>query len=310
MQHLFEKIDAASHIVVIAHINPDADSLGSASAMYTQMLRLQKKITFFCATENIDRRLAFLPWFDKIRHQFPSSADLAISLDCGSYARLGVEPDCFLINIDHHSANSAYGDMNIIDTGAISTTQVLFELFEQENITPNVKMATALYAGLLDDSFGFLSEKVDTQAFKMAAELCEAGALVHQCAVELFQRHSLAALRLKGLMLQEMRLADEGRIAILTVSLEMMLQSGAHGADCEAALHESMGLPTVQSALLLREKSNGVLKGSLRSETTLDVSAIAEYFGGGGHYHAAGFEIAEMSMAEAEREILKKMRKE
>jgi len=307
---LFERIEAARHIVLIAHINPDADSLGSASAMYTQMLRLQKKVTFFCATENIDTRLAFLPWFDKIRHQFPSSADLAISFDCGTKGRLGVEAAIPLINIDHHGSNTLYGDLNIVDTGAVSTTQVVYELLFKHGIKPNTKMATALYAGLIDDSISFRSERVSENTFTLAASLVNAGAQTRECAKQLFERHSLAALRLKGLILQELQLFEAGRIAVMKVSREMMLQSGAHPSDCEAPLYESMGLPTVKIALMLRQKQDGSIKGSLRCDHSIDVSKIAESFGGGGHRYAAGFEMADIEINAAADAVLRKIQKE
>jgi len=292
----FNAIDSAQHVVLIAHINPDADSLGSASAMYTQMLRLQKKVTFFCATETIDPRLAFLPWFDKIRHQFPSSADLAISFDCGTKAKLGVEVAIPLINI--------------VNTDAICTTQVVYELLSKYEIKPNVKMATALYAGLLDDSCSFQSERVNESTFTLAASLAEAGAEVRKCAEQLFERHSLAALRLKGLILQDLQLFEDGRVAVMKVSQEMMLQSGAHLSDCETALHESMGLPTVKMALMLCQRKDGSIKGSLRCKHGIDVSKIAEIFGGGGHRSAAGFDMTEIEIDAAVNTVLIKIQKE
>lgn len=293
---MFNAIDHAAHIVLIAHINPDADSLGSASAMYTYLMRLEKKVTLLCVTERINPRLAFLPWFDKIRHQFPKNADLAISFDCGAYKRLGVEVPCDLINIDHHKSNEAYGAINVIDTTAISTTQVLFDLFRLYGIKINPKMATALYAGLLDDSHGFLALKTDARSFKMASDLTEAKAEISQCAEALFQRNSLAALRLKGLMFEKMYLLFEARVVVHKVTQEMMAQTGGREVDCEAALEESMGLPHVELALMLRENRNGTIKGSLRSMGKHDVEKLAKHFGGGGHKHAAGLDVANSTL--------------
>jgi len=307
---VLKKIDAAGYVVLVVHVDPDADSLGSASAMYSLMLRLQKKVTFFCVTENIDRRLAFLPWFDKLRHRFPVSADLAISLDCGSKKRLGTEIKCPLVNIDHHAGNEAYGEINIIDDTAISTTQVLYELFEDYGIKLNAKIATSLYAGLLDNSLGFLSEKTDARAFAMAAVLSGAGADTRGCAIELFERRSLAAMRLKGMMLQKMSLVHNGTIVLLRVTQEMLLQSGAHAADCEAVLHESMGLPTIKAAILLRERRDGSIRGSLCSLDGSDMVAVADNFGGGGYKNSAGFELTFMHMAEVEAAVLEKLKKE
>ncbi len=307
---MFNEIESATHIVLIAHINPDADSLGSASAMYTHLMRLEKKVTLFCLTEGINPHLAFLPWFDKIRHQFPKNADLAISFDCGAYKRLGVEVPCALINIDHHQSNEAYGTINVIDTSAISTTQVLFDAFNRHDIKINPKMATALYAGLLDDSHGFLSPKTDTRSFEMAAALTAAKAAISTCAQELFHKNSLAALRLKGLMFEKMYLLFDARVVVHLVTREMMAMSGGREVDCEAALEESLGLPPVELAMMLRENRDGSVKGSLRSVGGLDVEVIAKKFGGGGHKHAAGFDVSERSMDALYQEILTVIKEE
>lgn len=293
---MFQHINAAQHIALIAHINPDADSLGSASAMYTYLMRLEKKVTLFCVTERVNHRLSFLPWFDKMRHQFPSKADLAISFDCGAYKRLGVNVSVPLINIDHHKSNECYGAINVIDTSAISTTQVLFDTFVENEIKINPKMATALYAGLLDDSHGFLAPKTDARSFKMAARLSELKAETSRCATALFHENSLAALRLKGLMFEKMNLLLDARIVVHLVSRKMMEQCGAREVDCEAALEESMGLPHVELALMLRENRDGKIKGSLRSIGDHDVEQMASVFGGGGHRHAAGFDVTGESL--------------
>ncbi len=293
---MFQTIHEAKHIVLIAHINPDADSLGSASAMYTYLMRLEKKVTLFCVTERVNHRLSFLPWFDKMRHQFPAKADLAISFDCGAYKRLGVEVTVPLINIDHHKSNERYGTINVIDTTAISTTQVLFEIFMENEIKINPKMATALYAGLLDDSHGFLAPKTDARSFKMAARLSELKAETSHCATALFHENSLAALRLKGVMFEKMSLLFDARVVVHLVTRRMMDHCGAREVDCEAALEESMGLPQVELALMLRENRDGKIKASLRSIGERDVEVMASTFGGGGHRHAAGFDVAGESL--------------
>jgi len=307
---LFQAIANAEHIVLIAHINPDADSYGSASAMYTYLMRLEKKVTLYCVTEQINPRLAFLPWFDKIRHQFPAKADLAISFDCGAYKRLGVEVLCDLINIDHHKSNEAYGAINVIDTTAISTTQVLFDLFNENEIKINPKMATALYAGLLDDSHGFLAPKTNARSFKMAASLTNAKADISVCAQALFHQNSLAALRLKGMMFEKMYLLFEARVVVHLVTREMMQSSGGREVDCEAALEESMGLPHVELALMLRENRNGTIKGSLRSVGELDVEQIAGKFGGGGHRHAAGLDVEDSSLEACYQKLITVIKEE
>jgi bifunctional oligoribonuclease and PAP phosphatase NrnA len=311
MKNIINAIENANHIVVIAHANPDADSLGAASAMYTYLLTLHKKVSFFCKTKNLNPKLSFLPWFEKIKDTFPASADLAIAMDCGSFSRLGIDLNCPLINIDHHKSNEHYGQLNLVDANSISTTQVLYNLFVENGIHINRKMATALYAGLLDDSNGLMSNDVNGMVFAMFTSLIESGADYKMCNKFVMKYQSLASLRLKAIMLSNMSLHFEGKISLFLVTKEDMQKTGAIGEDCEGALEESLFLPTVKVAVLLKENKNLTLKGSLRSNDGMDVSAIASMFDGGGHQSRAGFTIQSgYTLESASEKILKLIQKE
>lgn len=306
MCKILRRIERAKHVVVISHVNPDADSISSASAMYTHLLRLHKKVSFFCVTKDINQNLSFLPWFEKIRGSFPSSADLAIALDCATKSRLGVDVECDLINIDHHSSNDCYGDIALVDSSCISTTQVLFNLFKENDIPINKKMATALYAGLLDDSTGFMDDNVDGMTFATISELITCGAEYKLCNKFIMKRITLGAFRLKAIMYKNMHLECEAKVAVFCVSDENMRSCGAVGEDCQSVLEESLYIPSVEVALLLRQNSDLSIKGSLRCASTLDVSKIASVFDGGGHPSRAGFNVKIlMSLDEIEKKVLK-----
>lgn len=311
MKEIIKRIDSAKHIVVVAHINPDADSLGSASAMYTHLLRLHKKVSFFCASKNINPKLSFIPWFEKIRNSFPSSADLAITLDCASLSRLGIEIDCDLINIDHHKSNSQFAMYNLVDSLCISTSQVLCNFFQIHGISINKKMATSLYAGLLDDSDGFMSDDVNGMVFATSNMLIESGADYKLCNKYIMKYQSLASLKLKATMLTNMSLFNDAKIALFLVSTEDMKKTGAIAEDCESALEEALYLPTVELSILLKENKNGTLKGSLRSCGDFDALSIASKFNGGGHKSRSGFTMnSEYTLQSASQEILKLVNKE
>lgn len=311
MNDIIKRIDEANHVVVIAHINPDADSIGSASAVYTHLLRLHKKVSFFCATKNINKKFSFIPWFDKIKDSFPISADLAISLDCGDIKRLGLDVDCDLINIDHHESNNNYGQYNLVNRTSISTTMVLFDFFKENEISINPKIATALYCGLLDDSNGFMSDEVDGTIFAVVRELIDSGAEYKLCNKFIKKYQTLAALRLKAIMLSNMNLLNNAKIALFLVSSEDMKISGAVGEDCEIALEESLFLPTVEVALLLKQNKDLTIKGSLRSNGEINVSSIASKLGGGGHKNRAGFVInAKQALDITSEEVLKLINEE
>lgn len=311
MNKIMQMIDSAEHIVVISHVNPDADSIGAASAMYTCLLQKHKKVSWFCKTKEINPKLSFIPWFEKIRDSFPSSADLAISLDCADEKRLGVELECDLINIDHHKSNGNFAILNLVQTDAISTTMVLYDFFKENAIKINKKMATALYAGLLDDSDGLLDDKVDGTTFATVQELIECGAEYKLCNKFILKTMSLAALRLKAVMLSNMTLELDARVAVFCVSDEDMKSTGAIGQDCEMALEESLSLPHVEVAMLVKQNSDFSIKSSIRSKTEVDASKIASVFGGGGHFGRSGFTMgSENTLEEAKSKILNLIKKE
>jgi phosphoesterase RecJ-like protein len=304
MQALADAIDKADHVLLIAHVNPDADSMGSALAMYTYLLRLQKKITLYCKTEHINPALAFLPFFDKVKHQLPSAYDLAMSFDCGSLKRLGVDSSAPLVNIDHHLSNDAYGAINLINDKAISTTQVVYEYFVEHNIKINAKMATCLYAGLIDDSQNFSTHKTNAQSFMMAADLVQCGAEHALCVQQLFKTRSLASIRMKAKMLEAAQLFCDGKVVSTLVPRSFFEQTGAYEVDCEEALHESLDLVSVEVAMMLRYTKEGKIKGSLRSKNGLDMNALASHFGGGGHLHSAGFVCEDIDLNTVEKKII------
>ncbi|MEA1920880.1 MAG: bifunctional oligoribonuclease/PAP phosphatase NrnA [Campylobacterota bacterium] len=305
MHQVLEKIKAAKHIVLITHMNPDADSMGSASAFYSYLLQVQKKITLFSYTKAIDPRLMFLPWVDKLKHSVPKSCDLAISFDCGSLSRLGVVVDIELINFDHHMSNERFACLNVVDESAISTTRVIYDYFISQGVKINPKMATALYAGLVDDSQNFMSDKTDANTFAMAQTLLEKGADKSAVIKHLFQTSPLSLLRLKGLMFSNMVLELNAQIVVHKVTQAMLDATGAVFGDCEAALEASLYLPTVSVALLFCELKDGTIKGSIRTDGTIDASSIADNYDGGGHLHAAGFRCSHTTLDDACQKLIK-----
>jgi len=306
MNNILQRIKKAKHIVVIAHKHPDADSLGSASAFYTYILQLHKKVSFYCVTKNINNKLKFLPWVKNIRDSFPASADLAISFDCGAYERIGIDVECDLINIDHHISNSNFGTFNLVEPTYISSSAVVYNFFKSVDAKINTKMATALYAGLLDDSNSFLSDDVDDKTFLLASQLLRLGAEKKACDDNIIKFSSLAALRLKGIMYKNMELFYDGRVAFFCVSADDMKSSGAVSQDCEGALEEALFLKTVKISLLLKENNDKSIKGSLRS-SSLDISSIATTFSGGGHKLRAGFTLDNSYTLQAAKETILKL---
>jgi phosphoesterase RecJ-like protein len=287
----WDKIINAENILLVAHINPDGDALGSELSLYPILKKLNKKVTVFNATKPLPQYLDFLPNFNKITDKLPKNIDLTIAFDCGSFDRLGIEEKGkFLINIDHHISNTNYGDINIVKPDYASTSQVVYEMLKTNNIEIPKESAICLYSALVTDTGSFQYESVNEKVFLAAADLVKAGAKPDFVAKMLFQRDRLSRLRLLAKAYETIELCCDGKVAFVEVTKEMMEMTGAIKEDTDTIVNSVRAIATVEVACMLREDDEGI-KISLRSKNYADVSKIAVKYGGGGHIRAAGATI-------------------
>ena len=302
----WEKIISSNNIVLISHINPDGDALGSSLSLYPILKRLKKNVKVFNVTKPLPMYLDFLPNFDKVTNTLPKNIDLMISFDCGSFDRLGIEErPKFLINIDHHISNTKYGDINIIDPDAASTSQVVFNMLKANNVEIDKDSATCIYTALVTDTGSFQYESVNDKVFSMASELVKSGVKPDFVAKMLFQRDRLSRLRLLAKAYDTIELYCDGKVAFVEVTKEMMEITGAIKDDTDTLVNSVRNIVSVEVACMLREDEDGI-KISLRSKNYADVSKIATKYGGGGHIRAAGATLKD----EFDFKKVKKMLKE
>ena len=286
---IWNKITESDNIVLISHVNPDGDALGSSLSLYPILKRMNKNVKVFNVSAPLPQYLDFLPNFEKVTNKLPSKIDLMISFDCGSFDRLGIEDKPkFLINIDHHISNTNYGDFNLIESNAASTSQVVYNMLRANGIEIDENSATCIYTALVTDTGSFQYETVDDKVFECAAEMVKSGAKPEFVAKMLFQRDRLSRLRFLAKAYDTLELCCDGKVAIVEITKEMMEATGATKDDTEGVVNSIRNIASVEVGLLLREEDEGI-KISLRSKNYLDVSEIAKNFGGGGHKRAAGF---------------------
>jgi phosphoesterase RecJ-like protein len=306
----WDKIINAKNILLVAHINPDGDALGSELSLYPILKKLNKKITVFNATKPLPQYLDFLPNFNKITDKLPKNIDLTIAFDCGSFDRLGIEEKGeFLINIDHHISNTNYGDINIVKPDYASTSQVVYEMLKTNNVEILKDTAICLYSALVTDTGSFQYESVNEKVFLAAADLVKAGAEPDFVAKMLFQRDRLSRLRLLAKAYETIELCCDGKVAFVEVTKEMMEITGAIKEDTDTIVNSVRAIATVEVACMLREDDEGI-KISLRSKNYADVSKIAVKYGGGGHIRAAGATIKDEFDFEKVKNMLKEDLKE
>ena len=301
-----KKIDEASTVTILSHLNPDADALGTALGIYALLSKdKSKRVEVVNASSMLPLYLDFLPNFKKIKHYMDYKESLVISCDCGSIDRLGFELNGRdILNIDHHQSNTHYGSINVILPEYASSSQVAFDLFKKD-YDIDVDTATCFYTALLSDTRYFTTSSVNEKVFMAAKLLLDAGAKPHKVAKNFTQRRALSSLRILGKALASLTLKKDAQVAIIYVSKEDIKATGATVPDMDGIVDYGKSLTTVKVAIFAMELEEGI-RISLRSKG-LDISKVALAFGGGGHKVAAGFTLKQCKLQTSIDTILEKI---
>jgi phosphoesterase RecJ-like protein len=311
MKNIIKSIENVNHIVVIADKEQTVDSIASASAFYTYLLMLHKKVSFFCIDKELRYKLSFLPWYEKIRGTFPSSGELAISFNCIDASSIGTKLECDLINISYIGTKLDFAKYNLIDTSAISTTQVLFNFFRSNNIKINKKMATSLYGGVLENTECFISDNMDGIIFAMVEELIRCGAEYKKCNKFLKKTQTLASLRLKAFIFEKIKLLNEARVALVLITQEDIKKTGATKDDIDKAFKEVLFLPTVEILVILKEKDDFSIDGSVSIDSGIDLKNLVTILDGVINANSISFNIEnKFNLKEASHKVMKLINEE
>lgn len=303
LKAVLDEIRRSSRVVVVSHTNPDADAYGSSCGLALGVAGLGIQSSVYNESGFISRYGVIPGARAVLQGAWPAltTSDLLIVCDCGALERVGdslvelVKSAPRTINIDHHTANSAFGHFNYIIEGASSTSELVFNLLmELEKMTGaseliSADVAACLMAGIIGDTGSFRYGSTSASTFLAAAELMCRGARPDQLTQELFATQSLAAVRLHAAALGEIRLHNNGQFAEVVVTQEMLSRCGADILDADSLAERARDIEGVRVAALYKQDVD-MWRVSLRSrQGAVDVSAIAQSFGGGGHKPAAAF---------------------
>ena len=279
--------------LVSSHVNPEGDAIGSALALAEGLEAMGKDVTVFF-DDAIPYIYRFLPHVDRIVHDVEGMAfDVTIAVDCGKLERLGkgfgrLKGRGVFVNIDHHSTNDLFGDINLIDERASATGEIVYRLLKALDVPITYTIATNLYVAILMDTGSFRYSSATPEAFRMAAELVEKGVRPWEIAKRIYESHPIERLRLLGHALGTIELRCGGKVAIMVVTEEMYRLSGASEGMTESFVNYPRSIEGVKVAVFIREIGEGRYKLSLRAKADVDVGEVASLFGGGGHRRAAG----------------------
>ncbi len=286
----WRKIVQANSILLVSHVRPDGDTLGSVLALYSLLKSLKKRVHVYNPSKNLPKHLNFLPNFHKISNEV-KDFDLAIVCDCGSTDRTKIcLKDKAIINIDHHKTNEHFGDINIVKPKMPSTTLVVYKMLQKNDIPITKDIATCIYVGFLEDTGFFSYGNIDKKVFKMIGKLVKSGMNTKDIHTKLTQSLPLSVLRLRQHIYNTFSLYKNGTIAVAIIENEDLKKSGCEIENTKNMVNLLRELVSVKLSVLLIKMEQKGYKVSLRSKGELDVSVIAQKFGGGGHQNAAGFE--------------------
>jgi len=309
LEQVLQAIRSRHRFVVTSHARPDGDGIGSALAC-GQILRVMGKDAEVVMYDGVPRIYQSLPFADRaIRAETAPPNDAVILLECDSTrrAQLAGLDECFLINIDHHLSGRNFGNINWIDPSVMATAELVYRLARLACVPVDRDIATCLYTALMTDTGSFMFEGTNEQTFTVARELVLAGADPAHCARQIYFGHSTAKMRLLGAALSNLH--REGPLAWIWVTQEQMQRFSAREEDCEGLVNYALSMADVQVAIFFRELPDHRYRVSLRSKGTVNVSAVAEHFGGGGHKCASGCSL-EGPLAVAVSRVVERLRGE
>ncbi|MGB0578163.1 MAG: DHH family phosphoesterase [Limisphaerales bacterium] len=298
---------------VVGHIRPDGDCIGSQVGLALALKAQGKKVVCW-NQDDVPTKLRFMVPANLVQKPKPDqSFDCVIATDCAAYDRLGETGTCIgdrkvLINIDHHTGNTRYGDLNWVNSRKPSTGELIVELMEKNKwpITPAI--ADCLYTAVSTDTGSFMYPTTTPETYQTAAALVEAGANLNKICAEVYQSYPLSRIRLVRMLYNNFKLTHDNQIAYFWLKKEHFTRSGASRADSEGLIDHLRDIEPVMLAVVFEEIEPGLIRLSFRSKSKrILVNKIAAEFGGGGHHAASGARVEGRPMS-IQRKVIKACR--
>jgi phosphoesterase RecJ-like protein len=298
-------IERALRILVVAHVAPDGDAIGSMLGL-GRLLEAQGKMVTLACEDPVPDDMKYLPGSEHIVPSVNGWYDLVISLDCSDRRRIGNLLDAPpaqashhdlasvpLINIDHHVTNVLFGTVNWVDPDSVATAQMVLALADAMRWQLDAETATCLLNGIVTDTRSFRTGNVDESAMAAVLRLMRAGASLPHVARQALDLRPLATVRLWGdavvrLQLEEVTGYPSGGILWTEVTREMRRDRGVAEKDVSGLANFLSGVREAGVVLVFTERDNDEIDVSMRAAPGIDVSAVALSLGGGGHPRAAG----------------------
>jgi phosphoesterase RecJ-like protein len=286
----------ASSIVVVGHVGPDGDALGSMIAL--SLAARNAGITAVASFDEpfvVPEEMSFLDTSTLVPPaDVPDTIDVGVVVDTSVPSRVGslvekLDASDQLVIIDHHISDGEWGDRLLIDRTAAAAAELVYEVIMELgwDITPEV--ATALYTGIVTDTGRFQYSSTSPRTHEIAAHLLGKGVHPDVIGQKLFEEASFGYYSVASRVLERATLDQDHKFVWSLVTNDDLADAGISSHETDGLIDLVRMARGTEAACLLKVKGNGIVKGSLRSRGVVDVASIAGAFGGGGHHNAAGF---------------------
>ena len=292
MTVLEQMLEQTGSVVILGHVRPDGDCLGSTLGLYHYIQTNYPTIRAAVYLEESSPKFGYLAGYDAILHETDEERyELCICLDCGDEERLG-SFGVFLANaskslcLDHHITNTRFCEVNLVSENASSTCEVLFEQLDEEKI--DKAAAECLYTGLIHDTGVFKYSCTSARTMEIAGKLMAKGIDFGSIIDNSFYKKTYVQNQILGRALLESITFLDGKCIFSALRQSEMEFYGVNGKDMDGIIDQLRLTEGVEVAIFMYQTGPQEFKVSLRSQNAVDVSRIASYFGGGGHVRAAG----------------------
>ena len=292
MTVLEQMLEQTGSVVILGHVRPDGDCLGSTLGLYHYIQTNYPAIRAAVYLEESSPKFGYLAGYDAILHETDEERyELCICLDCGDEERLG-SFGVFLANaskslcLDHHITNTRFCEVKLVSENASSTCEVLFEQLDEEKI--DKAAAECLYTGLIHDTGVFKYSCTSARTMEIAGKLMAKGIDFGSIIDNSFYKKTYVQNQILGRALLESITFLDGKCIFSALRQSEMEFYGVNGKDMDGIIDQLRLTEGVEVAIFMYQTGPQEFKVSLRSQNAVDVSRIASYFGGGGHVRAAG----------------------
>lgn len=306
-------IKNSKKILLLSHVNPDGDTLGSMCALYSMILNRFKVKADMSVVSNVPMNYKFLPNINKAERYFDQSLvyDLVITLDVASIertrdAKIFFDKAKVTVNFDHHKTNPKFAQYNIIKPEASSCGEVLYDYFKENGWIITKDAAECLYVAIMTDTGNFRFENTTSSALRAAAELIDIGACSNILYKNCYETKTKNFVMFQNYCVDKAVFSEDNKIVYTTV-YKKDLEKFSAGDDYTDGIAETLrAIDTTEISFVLKEVDNKITKVSMRSKH-IDVAKICEKFQGGGHTYAAGCTI-KSNISDAVEKIMKEIK--